>query len=93
MVEDDLAFAREHGQRAMESEALIAMGMLAGQRGSRSEAQELNERGLALQRDLGWEIDVIGFTGCAGDMELGRPFLPSSRGGSAYRPNRSGGGP
>ncbi len=62
MLEEDLAFARERGQRAMESVTLLRMGQLAGERGARTEAQELFERGLAIQRDLGWELSVLSFS-------------------------------
>ncbi|HYK95267.1 MAG TPA: AAA family ATPase [Candidatus Dormibacteraeota bacterium] len=59
MLEEDLTFARGHGQRAMESVTLLLMGRLSGERGARTEAHELFERGLALQRDLGWELTVL----------------------------------
>jgi class 3 adenylate cyclase/tetratricopeptide (TPR) repeat protein len=76
MLEEDLAFARKHGLLAGESVALRAMGMVTGLGGARSEAKELFERGLAMQRDLGWEFDVLTFNGdalldyWAGDTEL-----------------------
>jgi tetratricopeptide (TPR) repeat protein len=62
MLEEDLAFAREHGQRALESVTLLQMGLLAGERGARTEARELFERGLAIQRDLGWDLTVLSFS-------------------------------
>jgi class 3 adenylate cyclase len=65
MLEEDLAFAREHGLLAGESVALIDMGMVTGLRGARSEARELIARGLAIQRDLGWEFGVRVFYGDA----------------------------
>jgi len=76
MLEEDLTFARGHGQRAMESVTLLKMGQLTGERGARAEAQELFERGLAMQRDLGWELTVLSFSGdalldyWAGDAQL-----------------------
>jgi class 3 adenylate cyclase/tetratricopeptide (TPR) repeat protein len=76
MLEEDLTFARGHGQRALESVTLLLMGRLTGQRGARTEAQELFERGLAMQRDLGWELNVRAFVGdalldyWAGDPQL-----------------------
>jgi class 3 adenylate cyclase/tetratricopeptide (TPR) repeat protein len=63
MLEEDLTFARERGQRALESMTLLKMGQLAGKRGARAEAQELFDRGLAIQRDLGWELAVLSFAG------------------------------
>jgi class 3 adenylate cyclase/tetratricopeptide (TPR) repeat protein len=62
MLEEDLTFARGHGQRAMESVTLLQMGLLTGERGARTEAQELFERGLAMQRELGWELTVLSFS-------------------------------
>jgi tetratricopeptide (TPR) repeat protein len=76
MLEEDLTFARAHGHRAMESVTLLRMGQLTGERGARAEAQELFERGLAIQRDLGWELTVLSFSGdalldyWAGDAQL-----------------------
>jgi class 3 adenylate cyclase/tetratricopeptide (TPR) repeat protein len=65
MLEEDLTFARAHGHRAMESVTLVKMGKLIGERGARAEAQELFERGLAIQRDLGWELNALSFSGDA----------------------------
>lgn len=65
MLEEDLTFALGHGHRAMESVTLLKMGQLTGQRGARAEAQQLFERGLAIQRDLGWELTVLSFSGDA----------------------------
>jgi class 3 adenylate cyclase/tetratricopeptide (TPR) repeat protein len=65
MLEEDLTFARAHGHRAMESVTLLKMGQLAGERGARTEAQDLFERGLAIQRELGWELNVLSFSGDA----------------------------
>ena len=65
MLDEDLAFAREHGQRALESMTLLKMGQLTGKRGARGRAQELFERGLAIQRDLGWTLAVLSFSGGA----------------------------
>ncbi len=62
MLAEDLTFARERGQRAMESVTLLKMGQLSGERGARARAQELFERGLAIQRDLGWELTVRSFS-------------------------------
>jgi class 3 adenylate cyclase/tetratricopeptide (TPR) repeat protein len=65
MLEEDLTFAREYGQRAMESMTLLKMGQLTGERHAQAEARELFERGLAIQRDLGWELTVLSFSGDA----------------------------
>jgi class 3 adenylate cyclase len=65
MLEQDLAFAREHGQRAMESVTLLKIGMLKGERGDRAEAKELFERGLGMQHELGWELGARTFYGDA----------------------------
>jgi class 3 adenylate cyclase/tetratricopeptide (TPR) repeat protein len=76
MLEEDLAFAREHGLLALESVTLVHLGMLTGRGGARSEAKKLIERGLAIKRDLGWDFNVLGFEGnalldyWAGDTEL-----------------------
>jgi predicted ATPase/class 3 adenylate cyclase len=76
MLEEDLTFARGHGQRALESVTLLQMGRLTGERGARTEAHELFERGLAMQRDLGWELTVLSFSSdalldyWAGDAQL-----------------------
>jgi class 3 adenylate cyclase/tetratricopeptide (TPR) repeat protein len=65
MLEQDLAFAREHGQPALEGVTLRQIGRLKGERGARAEAKALFERGLAMQRELGWEVGVRGFWGDA----------------------------
>ena len=65
MLEEDLTFARERGQRALESMTLLKMGELTGKRGDRLQADELFERGLAIQRDLGWTVNVLSFSGDA----------------------------
>jgi tetratricopeptide (TPR) repeat protein len=76
MLEEDLTFARGHGQRALEAVTLLQMGRLAGEGGARTEAHELFERGLAMQRDLGWELTVLSFSSdavldyWAGDAQL-----------------------
>jgi class 3 adenylate cyclase/tetratricopeptide (TPR) repeat protein len=76
MLEEDLTFARGHAHRPMESVTLLKMGQLTGEGGARAEAQELFERGLAIQRDLGWELNVLSFPGdalldyWAGDAQL-----------------------
>jgi class 3 adenylate cyclase/tetratricopeptide (TPR) repeat protein len=62
MLQEDLTFARGHGQRALEAVTLLLMGRLTGEGGSRTEAHELFERGLAMQRDLGWELTVLSFS-------------------------------
>ena len=78
MLEEDLTFARGHGQRALEAVTLLLMGRLTGERGARTEAHELFERGLAMQRDLGWELTVLSFSSdalldyWAGDRPAGR---------------------
>jgi class 3 adenylate cyclase len=63
MLEENLAFAREHGQPAMEAVTLRMLGTLKGELGDRSQATEHFARSLEIMHEQGWELDVRGFWG------------------------------